>query len=165
LDRFHTHLWSSGLGRVIGGPFDPKPCVSLDEVVLILRGGCGVNFDPAMPGFHLYGTDICRTALRAGRGVYAIDAPVIHNSVPVAMLDRGYRQAYRFLQKKWHSELPLPTCVVPVTRTLWPVWRFNLRQMRRGRFKRPAGRPVDPVAKARELGFDDYPANHPGKIS
>ena len=109
-----------------------------------------------MPGFHLYGTDICRTALQAGRGVYAIDAPVIHNSVPVALLDLGYRQAYRYLQKKWAKELPLSTCVVPVTRTMWPVWRFNLRQMRKGRFKRPAGNPVDPAAKSRELGFDHY---------
>ncbi|AGA91759.1 hypothetical protein Thimo_3073 [Thioflavicoccus mobilis 8321] len=154
--RVHSHLWSSGLGRVIGGPFEARQCVSLDEVVLILRAGCGIDFDPQMPGFHLYGADICRTALKIGRGVYAIDAPVIHNSMPVALLDSGYKKAYRYLQQKWADDLPLETCVVRVTRTIWPVWRFNLRQLRRGRLRRGGGTIVDPAAKAAELGFNHY---------
>lgn len=115
-----------------------------------------MNFDPEMPGFHLYGTDICQQALAAGRGVYAIDAPIIHNSRPVAFLDRGYREAYKYLQRKWKHRLPLRTCVVPVGRTAWPMHRFNFRQLRRGKLRRSEATMVDPVAKASELGFDWY---------
>jgi len=155
----HGHVWASGLGRVIGEPFEPITCVSLDEVVLIVRSGFDVNFDPKMPGFHLYGTDICQQALQAGLGVYAIDAPIIHNSRPVAFLDQGYWEAYRYLQRKWKHRLPIPTCVVPVGRTTWPVHRFNFRQLRRGKVRRREKCMVDPVSKASELGFDWYGQN------
>jgi len=150
-------VWSSGLGREVGRPVTrPTPAASIDEMVIVLRGGSGLRFDEGLPGFHLYGTDIVLEAKRRGMGTYVIDAPAIHNSRPVRRLDKGYMAAYRYMQRKWAAELPLQTCVVPVTRTAWPVYRHRLRGLwRRLRGRGPTGQRVsDPAALARELGYE-----------
>ena len=152
----YGHVWSTGLDRVIGGPFEPTRCVSLDEVLLVLRPETGVDFDAKMPGFHLYATDLVQTAIRSSYSAYVIDAPVIHNSRPVALLDASYRESYRFLARKWADALPLRTCIVPVQRSLMPVLRFNARGLARGRWRRRSTIAEDSVSLSARLGFDDY---------
>ena len=45
-----AHVWDSGLGRVCFGPFgNPVAVVSLDELLLIIRRGAMVSFDPELP--------------------------------------------------------------------------------------------------------------------
>ena len=84
----------------------------------------GLRFDPDLPAFHLYATDIILQAAARGLRSYAIDAPVVHNSRRNPQpLDRGYRDAYRYMRRKWRDRLPLRTCVVDVTRSGWPMWR------------------------------------------
>ena len=75
------HVWSTGLAREIGSSSQlPSPTTCIDELLIILKRNSGIRFDPELPSFHLYGTDIVRTALGAGYGAYIINAPVIHNS-------------------------------------------------------------------------------------
>jgi hypothetical protein len=151
------HLWDSALGKVCGSPLAaPRVATSLDEVVLILRRASGIFFDPALPSFHLYGTDLVLCAQTAGMRSYIIDLPVIHNAKPVMRLDRQYLSAYRFMVRKWSPLLPWPTVIVPLTRNpLWYLFRA-LRIRYRALFRASTLHPAldRPDVKARELGFD-----------
>ncbi len=131
--------WSTGLQRVVGNPLaQPARAVALDELLLVINRRHAPRFDHDLPGFHLYGTDLCVTADAAGFESWVFDAPVVHNSLPVDRLDRGYWKAYRHLQTKWKHRLPLQTPVRPVTRFAWPLWRRELRRhLRRGPDRRP----------------------------
>jgi len=148
--------WSSGLQSEIDRRVsDPTPVQSLDELVLVLRRGSGVRFDAGLPGFHLYGTDIVQSALVAGFGAYVFDGPVVHNSVPVLGLDAHYRQAYRTMQEKWRSRLPVCTTVTPVTRWGWAMLRQAARlRWAALRAAKPRRRHERPEALARDLGYD-----------
>lgn len=151
-------LWSSGLAQAIGQPMSyPQPIVSLDEVVLILKASCGLRFDEGLPAFHLYGTDLVQTALQGGFGAYAFDGPVIHNSRPVRRLDRKYYNAYRYMQHKWRSRLPLQTTVMPITRYGWPLirhWTHATKHRLLGEFDRFGRRHDSPAMLAQELGYE-----------
>lgn len=150
------HLWDSALCRVCGSPFDtPQEAVSLDEVVLILRRASRVSFDPALPSFHLYGTDIVLCARTAGMRSYIVDLPVIHNAKPVVRLDRYYVSAYKFMVRKWAPLLPWPTVILPLTRNplrlVFRALRIRYKALFRASTLHPA---LDhPDLKARELGF------------
>ena len=154
--EFLGRVWSTGLGE-IGEPLaHPAPAVSLDEIVLVVRPETGIRFDGALPGYHLYGTDIAQTALAAGFGAYVVDAPAVHNTIPVHHLDGAYRAGYDYMRRKWRSELPLPTSVVPITRSSWPLARYWLR-VTKGRLARrlpPRTRDAAPTDIARALGYE-----------
>ncbi|MCK1597302.1 hypothetical protein [Bradyrhizobium sp. 164] len=150
------HMWDSGLGIVCGGPFDPpRNVASLDEAVLIVRRASGALFDPALPSFHLYGTDIVLEAQKAGKKSYVINLPVIHNSKATVCLDRTYVAAYRFMVRKWKAVLPWPTVIVRLTRNPFPLLlrRMRLRYKRILRSSTLHPRFEHPELKARELGF------------
>lgn len=157
--RFVGHLWDSALGFVIGGPFDfPQEIASLDEVVLIVRRSSGISFDPALPTFHLYGTDIVLAALRSEMKSYAVDLPVIHNTKWGYWLGRNYISGYRFMVHKWKSLLPWPTVILPLTQNpfvfLFRQLRLLYRAVCRSSTIHP---PLDrPDVKAQELGFVRY---------
>src|SRR3954464_2977128 len=75
------YCYSTGLKSIIGGPFAlPIKAQSLDELVLIIRRSSGLRFDEALPGFHLYGADLCAAAEAAGMTNYIVPAFCIHNS-------------------------------------------------------------------------------------
>jgi hypothetical protein len=151
------HVWDSALGRVCGGPFDnPKGVASLDEIVLVLRRDSGVAFDPALPSFHLYGTDIVLEARKKGFTAYIFDLPIIHNSKPVRRLDRQYIAAYRFLVKKWASVLPWPTVIVRLTRNPLILWIRRLHVIYIAIFRSSTFYPMlqNPEEKSVELGFN-----------
>jgi len=146
--------WSTGLGRLLGGRLDEPVAVgALDELVIILRRDPRLRFDPALPGFHLYGTDIVQTALTAGFGAYVLHLPVVHNSRPVKTLAGAYTAAYRFMARKWVARLPIATTVVPLTRFGYPLYRHRLRAYLRKRAPRALERESGPQI-ARRLGFE-----------
>lgn len=89
LDPHGHHRWGSG----------PQSVISLDEHLLIVDRDSGLRFDPSIPGFHCYGTDIAVQALDKGFDVVAIDAPVVHLSG--GTLDRRYHEAATALLAKW----------------------------------------------------------------
>jgi hypothetical protein len=119
--------WSNGLNCAVGHAVKkPTAVESLDEVVILVRKDSGVRFDEQMPGFHLYGTDICQSALAVGRGVHVFDGPIVHNSVPVWWLGPGYAAAYRYMRRKWAARMPIRTTVIAMTPWGLPLWRNRL---------------------------------------
>jgi hypothetical protein len=157
MDGSHVfHLWDSGLGRVIGCPLDnPVAVASLDELLLIVRRSANVCFDPELPRFHLYGTDIVLAAQACGKSAYVVDVPALHNCEAGRGLGRDYVEAYEFMVKKWQSQLPWPTVIHPLTNNRWSLRRRRLRIRYKAIFRASTlFDPLpDPAAKARELGF------------
>lgn len=148
--------WSSGIGAVLGEA-PPRPVVveTLDEMLLFVRRDSGLAFDAEMPSFHLYAADAVLNAKARGQRSYVIDTPAIHHSRAVVALDGGYRQAYRFMQRKWRKELPIPNLVCPITRSPLTLLMRDLRIRRRhGGKPRPQEPRDDPSIIARRLGFE-----------
>lgn len=101
-------VWSSGLDTMFGQPFaQPEAVESIDEVLIVLRRSSGLEFDAALPGYHLYATDLVQTALAQGKGAYAIYAPLVHNSRPSLYLGSDYFHAYDYMASKWRDRLPI----------------------------------------------------------
>lgn len=155
-------VWSSGLGQALGRALGaPVPAVSVDEVLIVLDRHAGLRFDPVLPSFHLYGTDIALAARAAGRGVYVVDLPVVHNSRPVVSLGGGYTRAYRYMMRKWYRGWAIPTTVATLGLRGWVRMQlFNLRRtmlFARGRALRRRAREHerdDPAAIARRIGLE-----------
>jgi len=131
---------------------------SLDEVVLILRTDVGLRFDQRLPHFHLYGTDIVQIAASQRRTSYVVDAPIVHNTVPVASLGGGFTAGYRFLQQKWATRLPIATSMTTLTRYGLPLiraraahwWHFG----RPTRLINRVPRLIDVVGLAKRVGYE-----------
>jgi hypothetical protein len=153
---FHGRTWSTGLGQLLGeAPAAPVAVETVDEMLLFVRRGSGLQFDADLPGFHLYAADAIQIAKAHGRRSYVIDAPAIHHSRAVVALDGGYRKAYRYMQRKWRAQLPIPNLVCPITRSPLTLILRDARIRRRHRGKpRPAEPRDDPSAIAQRLGFE-----------
>jgi hypothetical protein len=143
------HVYDGGWRQVLGSKFRGGVEVeSLDELVLILRRSTGLRFDPTVPGFHMYGTDICQEARRRGRRCYAIAAFCIHNTRQHGMLPWQFWKAYLVMRKKWRAQLPIRTSCTRITRGCWPMIRWNVVRainLATGRDERPLDRVADPV--------------------
>lgn len=152
--EFQGHAWSSGLSRRLGGRFErPREIECIDEFVIIVRRASGLRFDETLPGFHLYAADIVLAARQAGLKSYVADIPAIHNSKPVPSYSGGYSDAWLFMRKKWRDVLPIRTLTVPLSRSLWPLFRARLRlwRSRRMRFENANDPKTDPRELARHL--------------
>jgi hypothetical protein len=147
------HLYSTGLQRVLGSPFaKPAEVGSLDEVVLIVRRAAGLRFDENLPGYHLYGTDICLEARRQGMKCYAISAFCIHNSNGLAMLPLAYLKAFLYVRRKWRAHLPILTPCMTITRWGMPLIRHYVESLvGLARRHQVGGRCSDPSALYRQL--------------
>src|SRR5262245_6989932 len=97
----------------------PAEVETIDEAVIVLNRACGVHFDKHLPGYHLYGTDLVLQTRKRGFKTFVFDAPVVHNSLPAPRLYDSLAPSYRYLQQKWSLQLPVRTCVVPLTRHGW----------------------------------------------
>lgn len=148
--------WSSGLATLLGARLEqPAPVVTLDEMLLVIRRGSGLRFDDQMPGFHLYAADAVETARARGQRSYVIDTPAIHHSRPVVALDAGYKQAYRYMQRKWRANLPIANLVCPIRKSPLTLWVRDARIRRKHRGKpRPQDPTDNPALIARRLGFE-----------
>lgn len=148
-------VWSTGLNREVGSDLAyPVPALSIDELVIILNAKAGIHFDEDLPGFHLYGTDIAQTAILRGMGVYVVEAPVIHNSLPVTKLGDDFCKAYYYMQSKWRQQLPMRTLVIEITRWGLPLKKRQVRQFFRRRNKLSYKRLESPEIKAAELNYE-----------
>lgn len=153
-------VWSSGLDTVVGMPFDePAAVESIDELLIVLRRSSGVEFDAALPGYHVYATDLVQAALSRGHGAYAVYAPVVHNSRPSLFLGADYFEAYGHVARKWRHRLPIHNNVATVVgpglsylrlraRQKLNEWRFSHRD------RRLLDRHYDCVGVARRLGYE-----------
>jgi hypothetical protein len=133
------YLWWTGNWGA-KNPFEgAKEIVSLDEAVLIFRKSSGLVFDERLPGYHLYGTDICMDARRLGRKCYAISAFCIHNTNIGGLLPLQFWKCYFFMRRKWKASLPIVTPCTRISFWCWPMIRWNLvffRDMVLGRQKK-----------------------------
>ncbi len=120
-------VWSSSIGAIVGRvPLSPAPVRSCDEMLIVLRRASGLRFDEALPGWHMYGTDIVQIALAAGKGAWSVALPAIHNDRFHGALGPDFDECYRFMQRKWAAVLPIQT---PVTRiTAHPLHRWRQRR-------------------------------------
>lgn len=110
-------VWSSSIG-VILGRVNPGPVAvqSFDEMLLVLRRDAGLRFDPALLGWHMYGTDIAQIARAAGRGAYAGGLPCIHNDRFHGALGADFDECYHFMRRKWRAQLPIRTPITKISR-------------------------------------------------
>lgn len=147
--------WSTGLNSDIRAErAHPAQAVSIDEVVIVLNRKSGVLFDEELPGYHMYGTDIVQTAIQKGYGTYVINAPVIHNSLPIITFKSDFWAAYRYMQKKWARSLPIQTPVTTITAAGWPLIKMQVKSMLRRDDRGSFVRLSNPTLKARELGYE-----------
>lgn len=65
---------------------DSAPVQTLDESFLVVRKKSLLTFDTALPGFDLYGSDMCLTARQAGRDSYLLNVLVKHKTLDPAGL-------------------------------------------------------------------------------
>jgi hypothetical protein len=120
--------YSTGLG-VIGQPIaEPTPVDTLDEIVLILRKSSGLRFDSSVPGFHMYGPDICMEARERGLRCFAIPAFCVHNTSQLFRLPDDFRVAYRYMKRKWRRHLPIHTSCTVIERFDRDLWRQDWEQ-------------------------------------
>lgn len=112
------HVYSTGLKRMLGQPEQAAVlAVSVDELAIVLNRHSRLTFDSELPGFHLYGTDICLEAMRRGVKCYIISNCCVHNSVGIGhSFPRAFWHAYRFMQRKWNSVLPVKTACATIYR-------------------------------------------------
>jgi hypothetical protein len=153
----HGHVWSTGVGAVIGGDGGlPAQVETLDEMILILKTSSGLRFDEGLPGFHLYAADIIEIARSAGFTTWVVDAPAVHHSRPVINLGGGYKQAWYYLRRKWRDRLPIRNLVCPITRSPWKVIEkdIRIRIKHRGRARRGSFAVEEPAAIAARLGLE-----------
>ncbi len=150
-------VWSSSLGHIVGAvPLAPRAVQSFDELLIVMRRGAGLRFDAALPGWHLYGTDIVTQARAQGLGAYACALPLVHNDGYKDQLDEGFAAAYRYMQGKWATRLPLRSPVIKISRLGHQLWRarwhnIRSRDIRQGMAIDTA---LDPVAIARICGWN-----------
>jgi hypothetical protein len=136
----------------------PVPIVSADELVIIVRRASGVSFDPLLPEFHLYGTDIILTAEKQGKRCYGLDMPLIHNAKAQLQLGKDYRRAFQYMVRKWRDRLPVHTTIIKLTNRPFTLLLARIR-VRYKAIMVPSvycnRRLSDPCGKATELGFPD----------
>jgi hypothetical protein len=137
LDGAHIGpVWSSSLGMIVGRvPMTPARVQSVDELLIVLRRDSGLRFDEALPGWHMYGTDIVQTARAVGFGAYAGALPCIHNDNYHGALGADFDQAYRFMQRKWASALPLRTPITKISASGLHLMRDRWKNRRSASFR------------------------------
>lgn len=151
-------LWDSGMSIEYGEEFqNPIEVQTLDELLLIVNPKSKIHFDEKLPGFHMFGTDICASARANGYACYVVHAPVVHNSKRIRSLGGDYLRAYKYIRKKWAKQLPLYSVCGKVSN-----WGLEFQRIRFGLSyrrwlgllsKRPAGSD-DPISVARKLGYE-----------
>lgn len=78
----------------------PRQVQTLDELCLIVRKESRLLFDEHIDHFHLYGADLCLTAIARGMPCFAIDCALEHNSGG-RKEDAWYAQKEKLMRKWW----------------------------------------------------------------
>lgn len=108
-------VYTRGLGRHGRQITRPEPVETLDEIILIIRKSSGLRFDPRLPHFHLYGTDICMTARERGMVNYAFQGYCVHNTNQLLILPNEFYTCYRYTRSKWAHYLPIYTSCMKIS--------------------------------------------------
>lgn len=144
------YLYTPGQ-EVIGAPLhSPARVQTLDEVVLIVRRSSGLRFNEKVPGFHLYGTEICLEAARMGMRSYAISAFCVHNSRQHFRLPPEFYACYREVKRLCREFLPIQTSCIRITQFDGAMWWRRIKEnssffARRASRKELGPRAADPL--------------------
>jgi len=87
-----------------------------------------LRFDPKLPNFHFYGTDICLAASEMGKNSYAISAFAVHNT-SYGTGPAGFFEGYWYIREKWGKSLPIRTPCINITRWNKDVIVHHLKQV------------------------------------
>lgn len=98
---YHGHIDDPFGNRLEGMPL-PAAVETLDENCLVVSRDLPLRFDVLLNGFHLYGVDICLSALAQGRWNWALDCCLKHLSA--GRKDDSYYALRRVLERKWRWE-------------------------------------------------------------
>ena len=155
-------VWSSSLGMIVGRvPLAPTEVQSYDELMIILRRSSGLRFDQALPGWHLYGTDIVASANAAGRRAYAGALPTLHNDAYHEALQSDFAECYHALRRKWRGQLPRRSPIIKISASGLHLWKnrwadFTSREFRANM---AIGTAEDPARLAGLCGWADLSAS------
>jgi len=106
-------VYTNGLGFHGRKLNEPEAVETLDEIILIIRKSSGLRFDPALPHFHLYGTDMCMSARDKGMPNFAFQGLCVHNTNQLLSLPKEFYDCYYYIKKKWAKFLPMYTsCLI-----------------------------------------------------
>ncbi len=144
LGRVYTNGWGY-VGRTIDRPV---PVQTLDEILLVVRKSSGLQFDPSLPHFHLYGTDICMSASEKGMLSFAIPAFCIHNTNQLLYLPKEFYECYRHVKQRWKKNLPIYTSCITISRF---DGELHLRQLHEI-YKRLLRKETVPMRRAEDPG-------------
>jgi hypothetical protein len=142
-------IYTTGLGRHGRWIVEPEPIETLDEIVLIIRRSSGLLFDPGLPHFHLYGSDICMTARQRGMVNYAFQGYCVHNTNQLLILPPEFYACYRYIRRKWARCLPIHTSCIRIgllNKEFYLRRIVEAKQRAFGMRSRPAKRVEDPSA-------------------
>ncbi len=154
-DKNVGKVWCSANSQQFSGTMDAPAQVNiLDEYFILMKTDKSLLFDNDLLGFHLFGTDICKEAQKRRLSCWVIEVPVVHNSRRVVTLDKYYRQAWLYMQKKWAQDLPIYNLICPITKSQFSLWRRYFQIRRNNGFRNDRGDMLsDPAQKAKELGY------------
>ncbi len=159
LDGAHLGpVWSSSLGMIVGRvPMTPQPVQSYDEMLIVLRRASGLRFDEALPGWHMYGTDIVQQARARGLGAFAGTLPTIHNDRYHDALGPDFTLCYKAMQRKWADVLPLRTPITKISRSGLHLMRDRWRDRKHADIRQgmAIGTEHDPRVLAERCGWAD----------
>ncbi len=124
------YVFSNGLGKVLGAKGSMHKALTVDEMVIILNRATGLKYDIQLPGYHLYGTDICLQSDDSGYENYIMKNFCVHNSLPVRKFNSSFWKACGYIRKKWSEKLPIRTpCIdLPLGSLQYYVqkWKMNV---------------------------------------
>lgn len=114
------------LGRKIN---EPEPIDTLDEIILVIRKSSGLRFDPSLPHFHLYGTDLCMSAKNNGMTNFAFQGLCVHNTNQLLSLPKEFYDCYYYVKRKWAKFLPIRTSCIRISRYNEEVYSRRIHEL------------------------------------
>jgi hypothetical protein len=102
------HVYCNVFKRIIGRKTPIVQVRVLDESLLVIKKDKGLLFDSAIPGFTVYGLDLCLNSNNRGLTNYVMDNFYIHNTLPYKY-PPIFWDSIEIIRKKWKKELPIQT--------------------------------------------------------
>jgi hypothetical protein len=121
-------VFTTGMGLHGNEISKPEPVETVDEIVIIIRKSSGLRFDPSLPHFHLYGTDICMSARERGMGSYVVPAFCIHNTNQILKLPREFFECYKHIKRKYQRYLPIHTSCIKISKYDGEIYRRKIEE-------------------------------------
>lgn len=107
--NYHGYVYCNGQQKILGKKDVPQKIRVLDEIVLIFRKSSSLKYDSLLPGFHMYGADICLQSELSSYTNYAISNLSMHNTERILFLPPDFMISMEYIRKTYKNSLPLYT--------------------------------------------------------